>query len=344
MIRPLLLWLQATRARFFTASLVPVLVGASIAYDDLSRLDLESAWSWGYFLVALSGVLFAQAGANLVNDYGDHLTRNDELNHVPSPFNGGSRVIQARLIAPSAMLLAGSMCFAATIVLGLYLNHAIAGNPLASTPVLWAGVAGCALGATYTLGPLRLSYRGLGEIAIALGFGPVIVLGTHYVLTAPAVPDWQWARPLVASIPIAIFVMLIVWINQFQDAPADAQARKRTWVVRLCEQPGSVFRYERAFTIYRTLNVAGFLAIASLGALGLAGNPLGHPYAFLALLAVPLFFRAGARARSWLESWNASDVDRRQLAYALLPVNALTGAIHLLTGLLLGLAYALAVP
>lgn len=344
MVRPLLLWLHTARARFFAASLVPVLVGATIAYDDLSRLDLGSTWNWKHLFVTLSGVLFAQAGANLLNDYGDHLTGNDELNQVPSPFNGGSRAIQTGLVAPSTMLVAGVMCFAVTIALGLYLNYAIGGGPLAGTPVLWAGIAGCALGATYTLDPLRSCYRGLGEFAVALGFGPVIVLGTHFVMSAPALPDWQWARPLAASIPIATFVMLIVWINQFQDAPADAKAHKRTWVVRLCEHPGGVFRYERAFTIYRALNVAGFLSVASLGALGVAGNPIGNSYAFLALIALPLFFRASARARSWLESWNAREADRRQLAYALLPVNALTIGIHLVTGLSLGVAYALAPP
>ena len=71
---------------------------------------------------------------------------------------------------------------------------------------------------------------------------------------------------------------------------------------------------------------------------------IGNSYAFLALIALPLFFRASARARSWLESWNAREADRRQLAYALLPVNALTIGIHLVTGLSLGVAYALAPP
>ena len=32
--------------------------------------------------------------------------------------------------------------------------------------------------------PVRLGYKGFGEIAIALGFGPVMVMGAHYVLTA----------------------------------------------------------------------------------------------------------------------------------------------------------------
>ena len=333
------LWIRAVRAPFFTATLVPVLLGAVIAHADLMQSSQAVTWSWKIFWLALLGAILAQAGTNLANDYGDHTTRNDEYNKVPSPFNGGSRVIQAGLLAPWKVLLAALLCFAATIGIGLYLNDFIGGGPFANTPLLWAGVAGCILGMAYTLGPLRLSYRGLGEIAIAMGFGPVIVLGTHYVLTAVTMSQWHWGRPLSASVPVAIFVMLIIWINQFQDAPADARANKRTWVVRIGEQPGYAFRYERAFAVYRALNGLGFAAIAFLGILGLAGSPLGTPYAFLALSAILLFFYANRLANTWLERWNRPDADRQRLPYELLKVNALTIGIHLATGLLLVAAY-----
>ncbi|GMQ75158.1 MAG: hypothetical protein BMS9Abin01_0403 [Gammaproteobacteria bacterium] len=333
------LWMRAVRAPFFTASLVPVLLGAVIAHADLVRSGQAAMWIWKIFWLALLGAVLAQAGTNLANDYGDHTSRNDEYNKVPSPFNGGSRVIQAGLLAPWKVLFAALLCFAATIGIGLYLNDLIGGGPFANTPLLWAGVAGCVLGITYTLGPLRLSYRGLGEIAVAVGFGPVIVLGTHYVLSAAAMPQWHWGRPLLASLPIAIFVMLIIWINQFQDAPADARANKRTWVVRIGEQPGGAFRYRRAFAVYRALNGLGFAAIAILGFLGLAGSPLGTPYAFLALSTIPLFVYANRLAYAWLEKWNQPDADRQRLPYALLKVNALTIGIHLATGLLLVAAY-----
>ena len=333
------LWIRAVRAPFFTATLVPFLLGAVIAHADLVQDDRSTMWDWQVFWLALLGAVLAQAGTNLANDYGDHISRNDEYNKVPSPFNGGSRVIQAGLLAPWKVLRAALLCFAATIGIGLYLNNSIGGGPFANTPLLWAGVAGCLLGVMYTLGPLRLSYRGLGEIAIAVGFGPVIVLGTHYALSATMMPHWHWGRPLSASIPVAIFVMLIIWINEFQDAPADARGNKRTWIVRISEQPGNVFRYERALAVYRALNGVGFFAIAVLGILGLAGSPLGTPYAFLALLTMPLFFYASRLSDTWLERWNRHDADRQRLPYELLKVNALTIGIHLVTGLLLVAAY-----
>ena len=335
------LWARAVRAPFFTATLVPVLLGAVIAHGDMVQGGQAALWHWKIFWLALLGAILAQAGTNLANDYGDHTSRNDEYNKVPSPFNGGSRIIQAGLLAPWKVLLAALLCFAATIGIGLYLNDLIGAAPFANTPLLWAGIAGCVLGVAYTLGPLRLSYRGLGEIAIAVGFGPLVVLGTHYVLSAASMSPWQWGRPLLASLPVAIFVMLIIWINQFQDAPADAKANKRTWVVRIGEQPGQAFRYERAFTAYRAFNGLGFAAIAVLGVLGLTGSSLGNPYAFLALSTIPLFIYANHQTIPWLERWNRPDADRLRLPYELLKVNALTIGIHLATGLALIAAYAI---
>lgn len=338
-VNRLRLWNRAVRTRFFTATLIPVLLGAVIAHDDLIRAGVAAAWSWRVFWLALLGAVLAQAGTNLANDYGDHSSRNDEYNNVPSPFNGGSRVIQAGLLAAWKVLLASVLCFATTIGIGLYLNDLIAGAFFANTPLLWAGVIGCILGIAYTLGPVRLSYRGFGEIAVAIGFGPVIVLGMHYVMSAAATSQWLWARPLCASLPVALFVMLIIWINQFQDAPADARAHKRTWVVRIAEQAGYEFRYERALTVYRVLNGLAFASIAGLGLLGLSGSNLGTPYAFLALMTIPLFVYASRQADAWLKRWNEPRADRQRLAYELLKVNALTIGNHFLTGLLLVAAY-----
>lgn len=338
-VNRLIVWNRAVRTRFMTAILVPVLLGAAVAHDDLARAGDLARWSWGVFWLALLGAAFAQAGTNLANDYADHVSGNDAFNTSPSAFNGGSRVIQMGLVSARQVLLASIGCFSATVAIGLYLNAALGGGPFAATPVLFIGLAGCFLGLGYSLDPLRLGYRGMGEIAIALGFGPVTVLGMHYVMSAPELPAWAWPKPLLASVPLAIFVMQIIWINQFQDAPADARAGKRNWVVRMSERPGLEFRYEGALAIYRGLSAAGFAAVAVLGVLGLADDRLASPYAFIALSALPLTIYANHEAGEWLRRWNAPDADRHHLPYELLPVNAMTVANHLASGMLLVLAY-----
>lgn len=240
------------------------------------------------------------------------------------------------------MLLGALLCFAATIGIGLHINAMLAGHVLAPTPLLAFGVLGCTLGVMYTVGPFRLSYRGLGELAVPLGFGPVIVLGTIYVLATGAHLAVPWLAGLLASLPVAVFVLLILWINQFQDTPADAAAGKRTWVVRLAETGSGTIDFQRPFNVYLALNVTGFGLIALTGLIGRAAPALATDYVWLALLPLPLFVIAARAGARWVRRWRDPAEDRRQLPFALLKVNGLTIALHLGTGLLLAAAYVIA--
>jgi len=333
----LLLWLRALRAPFFTATLVPVLLGGILAWRQLFIAGLD--FDWTLFWLCLGGALCAQAATNLANDFGDHISRNDEINQTPSPFNGGSRVIQAGLLEPWKVLAAALFFFGLCVACGLYINLLVGGSLLAPTPLLWIGLAGVLLGAAYTLGPWRLSYEGMGEIAIALGFGPIMVLGAHYVLTIPVAGAWHWLEPAVVSLPVAILVLLIVWINQFQDAPADYKSGKHNWVVRLAHNSGG-FDYHSPFQWYVALNVMAFVLVGSIALLPLV-TPIGTAWAFLALLPALLLPRSIARGWDWISRADNESVDWRRHPYELLPVNVTTIGIHLLTGLLLITAYGL---
>jgi 1,4-dihydroxy-2-naphthoate octaprenyltransferase len=333
------LWVRAVRAPFFTAAVVPMLLGAAVARHAMPA----AGWQWSVFAWALLGAVLAAAGTNLINDYGDSRSGADEANAAAgNPFTGGSRMIQLGLLAPWQMLLASLLCFAATMVIGLHLNARLSGWALAPSPLLGIGAVGCALGVAYTVGPFALSYRGWGELAVALGFGPVIVLGSSYVLSAAAGVAWPWLGALLASAPVALFILLVLWINQFQDAPSDAASGKRNWVVRMSQLPDGGFDFGRAFAMYTALNLAGFTGIALLGALGCWNPRLATPWAWLALLALPLFLRERAQGRAWVARWRDPEADRAALPFDLLPVNAQTIAVHLSSGLLLAAAFVLA--
>ncbi|NOY05406.1 MAG: UbiA family prenyltransferase [Chlorobi bacterium] len=339
----LLIWFRAARVPFFTASIVPILLGAVIAHGDLAAMGAEASWSWSIFFLALFGGLLAHAGTNISNDYFDHTSRNDEFNKLFSPFNGGSRMIQAGLLPPWKVLLAAVICFGATVAIGLKLNAILTGSAFGDSPLLWIGIAGVALGLLYTMSPVRLGYHGFGELSIALGFGPVMVLGTHYVLTAPYLQTaniaWHWQTPLLASVPVAILIMLVVWINQFQDAPADKKAGKNTWVVRLAELDGNVVRYDRPFKYYMVFNYFAFAYIFTLGLLGAFAPSLSTPLVWFAGLPFILAWFAIRWGREWLTRWNQPNADRQKLPYELLKVNVSTIGVHFLTGLLLILGF-----
>lgn len=337
------LWIRAVRAPFFTAAVVPVLLGAAIAWHAMRHAAHAGAWSWPMFAWVLCGAVLAAAGTNLVNDYGDHRSGADDGNQAGSnPFTGGSRTIQLGLMAPWKMLAGGAACFAAVVAIGLHINASISGSAWAVTPVLAIGVAGCALGIMYSVGPFRLSYRGLGEIAVAIGFGPIIVLGASYALAAASMTPWPWLASLLASLPAATFNVLILWINQFQDAPADAASNKRNWVVRTAAADGTIFRFERPFAVWRGLNLVSFGLVLLLGLLGCFAPGVATPYLWLALLPFPVFLVAARLGRRWVARWQDPAEDRRLLPFALLPVNAMTILVHLSTGLLLALGYLIA--
>jgi len=293
------LWIKAIRAPFFTATIIPVLLGTTIAWVHTGQIF------WIKFFLTLIGVIFVHAGTNLVNDYYDHKSKNDELNLHPTPFSGGSRVIQEGLIPAKQIFYSGLMFFGLGGMLGLYLNWISKGNI-----ILILGLVGVLLGFFYSAGPLRIGYLGIGELAVGFGFGPLIVSGAYYIQA-----ERLSVEPFLASIPISILIMLVLYINEFPDYEADRLVNKRTWIVILGK--------ERAIKIYYLLLSLVYLTIVS----GIIFRFLPL-FSILAFLSLPLSLRA--IAISW-KNYNKLE--------ELLPVNAITIKLHSIIGLLLTAGY-----
>ncbi len=333
-LRKVGLYLRAVRAPFFTATIAPVALGAAVAYYNFG------AFNRGLFWLTLLGAILAHAGTNTANDYSDHMTRNDESNKLFSPFNGGSRMIQAGLMSPSKVFILAAVMFGGAVAIGLNLNAQLHGAPLAVSPLLWFGIAGVALGIFYTGAPLRLSYNGFGDIAVMLGFGPVMALGTHYVQKQALMPaaEWNFLPVLVASIPVAIMVALILFINGFQDFSADRAVGKRTWIVRTAEG-SEIANYNKPFAIYKASLYVTFLSILGLGVAGAVNSDFSTPWVLIAMLPFLLARKAMKMGAEWLQRWVEKDADRQKLPYELLMVNVSTIGTHLSVGLLLALGY-----
>ena len=99
--------------------------------------------------------------------------------------------------------------------------------------ILTLGIIGILGGYFYTASPLRLSYRGAGEIVIAFLFGILPVYGSYFLQTKTI--D---ILPLVPACIVAILIFLIILINEFPDHAADKAANKKTLVVLLGPQKG----------------------------------------------------------------------------------------------------------
>ena len=257
-LSPFWLALRTTRLPFLSATFVPVLLGIAVAAS-------HGAFTWWTAVLTLVGGSFAHLGINVTNDVFDTLSGADEANTTPTQFSGGSRVAVYDLVSVRGLAWLAIALFGAAAAIGLALV-AFTG----SLTLLWIGVAGIVVGVAYTAPPLKLVYRGLGEVAVAIGFGPIMLLGAYVVQTGRLA--WE---PFVLSLVPGILIALILYVNEIPDRRSDAEAGKRTLPVRL---PPATVR-----TGYLVSAIAAFAIIVAGVVVGLFPWPT-----LVALAAVPI--------------------------------------------------------
>jgi len=228
----------ATRPNFLIASAAPVLVGSAAGYAAVGVFQPD------LFILALLAILALHAGANITNDYFDHLSGNDWLNKNPTPFSGGRRYIQQGILSAKATLLAALVCLAAGSAIGVVIVLLTQ-----SVFILGLGLIGLLGGFFYTADPIQLGYRCIGELVIAMLFGLLPVYGSYYLQTGTI--D---TTPILPAVIVSILIFLVILVNEFPDVSADAAVNKRTLIVRL-GVPACVW-------IYRSVLIASFIISA----------------------------------------------------------------------------------
>ncbi len=286
-----------TRLPFLTATIVPVALGGAVAAHD-------HRFAWGWFLLAMVGAVLIHLGLNMANDLFDDASGADAANVTPTPFSGGSRVLQYGLVTRRAVLAASVGCYLVGIAIGLGLAAARGWGLLA------IGAVGVFISVAYSAPPLKLVHRGVGELTTAVGFGPVTTLGAYYVCA-----QRFSSEALYASAPVAVFIALVLYLNEVPDRAGDAAVGKRTLPVRWPRQ--------RVITGYWMMATAGYVLIGLGPILGI--TPV---WTLLGLITAPL-------AR-WVGRGLADHYDR---AYDLMPAMQANIGLHLLTGLLLVAGY-----
>jgi 1,4-dihydroxy-2-naphthoate octaprenyltransferase len=290
----------ATRLPFLTATLVPVGLGAAVA----ARHGL---FRWGWFVAALVAAIAVHLGLNMANDIFDDASGADAANVTPTPFSGGSRVIQYGLVSRRAMIAGCAAFYALAVGLGLFLAAERGWG------LLVIGAVGVALSLAYSAPPLRLVHRGLGEPVTALGFGPVMSAGTYYAITG----HWRWEAAL-ASLPVAVLIALVLYVNQVPDRHGDAAAGKRTLIVRW-----SAPAVQRGYAVSVVAAFAGIVVLAATGV-----TPW---WTLVALAPAPMGWRVRRDLRAHYDE-----------PYALLGAMQANIGLHLFTGLLMIAGYVVA--
>lgn len=254
-------WITQVRTPFLSLSVVLVSIGGALAYHD-------GVFNMTRFLFCMIGVVSAHSAVNLFNEYSDDKTRIDHHTRR-TPFSGGSGTIQAGLITPAAVLAAAVVTLCAAGAIGTYLAF-VSG---------WAVSALMAFGVvtvvTYTT---HLAKWGLGETAAGVGLGSLVIVGTYYTQSG-----WITAEAAWISVSPGILTALLLFLNEFPDAPADRAGGRKHLVILL--------GYKRAAILYcAALTLAYGIVVA-----GVAANVVPRTL-LLSLLTIPLAVKAAVTA------------------------------------------------
>ena len=210
-------WIRASQAILFEASIVPAFVGTAAAVRAGASFE---PLRFGLILVSLVGI---QAGANLFKGFYEGQDRSAPPSSEGSWFAFDSAAATKLTRDPRTVLLVGYACFGLGALAGLGLV-VVTRNPL----LLAFGLAGAFLAWSYSSPPLKLSYRGIGEIATFLAFGPIMTVGATVAFGGEGlVPSF------LASVVLGLLAAAISFARYFPNRDEDLSKGKRTPVTIL---------------------------------------------------------------------------------------------------------------
>jgi len=205
-------WLRALRLQFYPMTWAAYTVGALAAAGDLAW----PAYLWGYACLFLM-----EAATVFGNDYVD--VDSDRANRNFGLFTGGSRVLVDKRLEPST-LRAGAAT--AVILAAAAAGFALRASPQPAVSAAWLLLA-AVLALGYTLPPLKLSYRGLGELDVAVTHGALMLLLGFFLQGGPA----DAASPWLLSLPLSLAILPSITLAGVPDRDADESVGKHTLAV-----------------------------------------------------------------------------------------------------------------
>jgi 1,4-dihydroxy-2-naphthoate polyprenyltransferase len=253
---PLGVWLQAARLKFLPQGVFPVIIAGAAAFA-------ADVFNPVYFIIALLAAASVQIGLTMFNDTLDFQYGTDKCTlDTKNPFSGGSGVLVSGCVRPKQAM---------TVIIGLYVFALLCGIFFAfaaGIESLYIAGLGAFISIAYSAKPFRLAYRGLGELAMLLGYGPVLTAWAYYVHAGTVTTD-----VLLAGIIPGLCMWTMILINEIPDYAEDRAAGKKNLTFRLTPKGSKNLFIASLAVIYiyiAVLIVAGVLPpLASLAFLGI---------------------------------------------------------------------------
>jgi len=211
-----------------------VLVGLGTALWSKGQVN------WFYFALALIGGVAAHISVNAFNEYFDFKTGLDSHTQR-TPFSGGSGALQAH---PELERGALAIAWIAFIIVGLIGLFFVSVWGWSLIPL---GIVGLFLLYGYTVWMVYSPLLCL--LAPGIGFGPLMVMGTHFVLTG----EYSWVAFVASLVPFFLVSNLLL-LNQFPDVEADQSIGRHHYPI--------VAGRKASGYIYIAFLIAAYVAIA----------------------------------------------------------------------------------
>jgi len=244
----------ATRPWSFTMSLISVTVGTLLAAE-------EGPIGWTWFAVTALGITLFHAAANVINDYYDTLYKIDQPDSPTAKYR--PQPILSGMLTPRQLLWEAVILFALTFTIGVTTAF------IRSYHVLWIGIIGLLTSIYYTAGPVKFKYRALGEFAVFMMWGPLMVEGA-YAVQRQALS----VKALYISIPFGILVALVLFANNMRDIDYDSRHNVKTLSIVL----GS----HKSYILFAVLIMTAYASVLGMIALGIMSL-----WGFLIFLSLP---------------------------------------------------------
>ena len=283
--------IKTTRPPFLL--LTPVCIGLGVATAQFEQGSINIL----YAILALIGGLAAHIGVNTFNEYFDYKSGLD-LKTNKTPFSGGSGVLPAN---PDAANTALSIAIVSQVVLfaiGLYFVS------IYGVDLIPLGLLGMIIVFAYTQWITR--HPVICLIAPGLGVGPLMVIGTHFVLTGS-----YSLTALLASLVVFFLANNLLLLNQLPDIEPDRAVGRR----HIPALYGAKFA-SRLYVIQLILSYFALVIAVLVGYLPM-----------LSLVALITLFLAIPSAKGALYNWN--NIEK------LMPSMGMNVAVNLITPILI---------
>ncbi len=226
-------WLDNARSLALVQSVVPAVLAVTLALG-------QDGFRWYSALLAVLGVACAHLSLNLADDYFDYkvdmLGDRDKVTRqglramtVKYPYlTDGSQTLKSTARAIASFAGVALLCGAVICLDRIFrVPEGVTVSFWGENGLWWiaAVVLLCAfLGVFYSAPPLKLAYRGLGELVIGFIFGPLVMAGVYYASCGRM--DWT---VILLSVPVGLLVLNILFTHSFIDMAGDRQCNKMTF-------------------------------------------------------------------------------------------------------------------